>query len=178
MTGEQCVQGTEAETFRILEWTTNQVVKVRLNREDWYLQVPMLDENQSQAIDFSSGLMAYFRGDWNLVLSRMAKILETRRGVELKTDARVYRGAAKYRLGFSGEDEFRLAEELSPFNAQVAQYRVVGLLLDAIRASPSSRQRIVLGAMSYIKRKEKLFSSDDPWLSSARALAELLVASP
>lgn len=171
----KCFAGQWDDVYRILGWE-GEYAKVHIRQQDYWLRVPLIDDNQSEVVDFTSGVMCHFRGDWNGVRDHMGRVLAgSTRGTELAIDANIYSAVASFRLGRSGTAELQRAFDLNPLVARSARFLAQGLLADAVFApTSSSRTRLAVEALAKLQDNRSLFSPDDPWIAEATKFADKL----
>jgi hypothetical protein len=115
---------------------------VRRGGIDYIVQFPNKSLLQTDIIDYTAMVIAWYRGDWNGVIERAQKLIKnSNASTSVVIDAYLYRGAAKSRLGQSGAADFKAARDMNPSAERVLAYAMVGLVSD-VAAGLASRKTL------------------------------------
>ncbi len=134
------------------------------------VKLPELSASRSEVVDFVSGLMGIFRGDWKRALHYFAQVVDNpNTPTEVRIDAYLYRAMANNQLGRSGTKDIRRARELNPYTLRIIRFGIMDKLSGLKRALKNADSDSHLGykvkaIVDFTKQHQSDFLPGDPWL--------------
>ena len=144
------------------------LVEQERNVRGW-VYLPDLSTTRSEIVEFSAGLMAYFRRDWVLADFYFARVADSKINGPLRFYARILAGISKARAGLDGIAEIERALDSNPYS-QYAAHALLLAYVTAIQSKQSavSQDILVEKGKRLIDEYEHLFKSSDDWLGPIR----------
>lgn len=136
--------------------------------------LPELAEHRSEIVEFASGLMRIFRGDWQGAIALFTRVVgNSHAPTDIRIDANLYSAMANAKLGRSGTEDIEQARALNPYAVRVVRFAIMDKLAELSRAiersAPLSKRREI---MDTIKRMlityKDYFLRRDPWFDQLR----------
>jgi hypothetical protein len=168
-TGGQPI-GRLAEVMRFYEIHNDAIKIATAGRKGW-LRIPPLSTRQSEAIDFSKGMVRLLRGDWAGARRSFKAVLEVENLPQhLRIHTLIYIGLAKEKAGISGRQDFEQAYLLNRLDQTAAAYLLMSRLADIARLQErADAEPLAEGITRFrkdLKETKILFSPDDPWFKN------------
>jgi hypothetical protein len=167
--GGECRYFDTYQIDRAYEFTGSSAT-VRRGGIDYRVSFPNTALLNTDIIDYTSLVIAYYRGDWNLVRDLAGQLLRNKEtSTSVAIDTYLYRGAAAYRLGESGSADFKRAAELNPDARRVVTYTMMGMVGDVVRRRMSSTE-----LRAEWQRLSPRLDAKDPFVTAAQGVLEQL----
>jgi hypothetical protein len=141
-----------------------------------WVHLPGLNQDRSEAVLFTAGLIRILRADWEgalILLEPLVRNPKTRQGVRIDALLLMSASAAQQRVpdlarSISLADE---ARRLAPFSAAAARYACMARL--AASAHRQAKPGVLLNEIDLLMADtQRLFRSGDPWVSSMAKLVD------
>jgi hypothetical protein len=135
------------------------------------VRLPELATHRSEIVDFVSGVVRVFRGDWPGALDLFSLVLKNPRiPTDIRIDTHLYRAMANAKLGRSTENDLQQALDLNPYAVRSVRYAIMSSLANVKqsmdRKEPLSKARLLIeSTRCLIVRYRGLFLEQDPWLN-------------
>ncbi|MCP4672425.1 MAG: hypothetical protein GY857_14100 [Desulfobacula sp.] len=168
------VIGTIGEVMRFYEIHENSILLNSDGVKGWVRIKPIL-QRQSEAIDFSKGVVRLLRGDWRGSRRSFNNVLNyPNLPQHLRTHALIYIGLAKEKAGKTGLNEFKQAYSINPLNKVAAAYLLMGRVSKILRLKKTSSQKQLQNARYDLQKTLSatrfLFEQEDPWIAKLKPL--------
>lgn len=131
--------------------------------------LPELSEHRSEIVDFASGLVRIFRGDWHGAIAILKRVTENSRApTDIRIDSNLYLAMANAKIGRPGTEYIDQASNLNPYAMRIVRFLIMDKLAELSRAvdasAPHVQRREILGAIGQlIEKHEDHFLANDPW---------------
>jgi hypothetical protein len=172
-TGGQPI-GRLAEVMRFYE-IHNDAIKIATAGKKGWLRIPPISTRQSEAIDFSKGMVRLLRGDWAGARRSFNAVLEVESLPQhLRIHTLIYSGLAKEKGGISGRQDFEQAYALNRLDRIAASYLLMSRLADIARLQKQADAKPLAAGIDRFKQDLEetkiLFSPTDPWFKNLKSL--------
>lgn len=138
--------------------------------EGW-VYLPDISSARGEVIDFTGGMIAYLRKDFEQASTMFTRVAESAAGAPLKFEASVMAGIADIRYGKSSIQRLTRAVERNPYSRYAVQALVMGhIVLSTGRVDPKVEQAHREAARSLVGKYIDLFEPNDPWLVGMQRL--------
>ena len=137
------------------------------------VRLPQLASHRSEIVDFASGLVRIFRGDWIGANELFARVIDNPNApTDIRIDAHLYRAMANARLGRATADDIEGALGLNPYAVRSVQFAAMALITELKYSMESATGRgkskaLIRDIRRLIAEHRHLFLKEDPWLDHA-----------
>jgi hypothetical protein len=163
--------GVVGDNTRLLEVRSN-AVRVRSGKVTGW--VPTSDiERSSDALEFTSGLIRLFRGDWSDAFVHFKNVRESNIAPnDVRVDAILYQALAWEKQDRDASELLREAKDLNPLAKRTARYIIMAEVAKLARvdqrSSAAARRVALQHAETAVEEYSSLFEVNDAWLSQVR----------
>ena len=166
--------GRLAKVMRFYEIHNDAIKIATAGRKGW-LRIPPLSTRQSEAIDFSKGMVRLLRGDWAGARRSFNAVLEMENLPQhLRIHTLIYIGLAKEKAGIPGRQDFEQAYEINRLDRTAASYLLMSRLADIARLQKRADAEPLADGITRFRQDLKetkiLFSPNDPWFKNLESL--------
>ena len=166
--------GSLGEVIRFYEIYDDALLIVTNGIKGWVRTKP-ITRQQSEAIDFSKGMVRLLRGDWRGARQSFAAVLRNSNLPQnLRIHALIYTGLAKEKGGVSGRNEFTSAYAINRLDKAAAAYLLMSQAAEIARLQQSEAREQLPKArhnlQTTLSATKNLFTKEDPWLTKLRLL--------
>jgi hypothetical protein len=158
------------------EWTflrhDGQYSQVRVKDKVGWVFLPDLSQNKPEIIDFTSGIIRTYRGDWRGTVDVLKSVVNNAGAAKsIQIDALMFMVRAKSELGEDASPEIGALRKMAPASKRaiqyIAMYEFARCYSEQGRCSDARK-----GELSALLRKVKpLFSEKDEWYQQASSIA-------
>jgi hypothetical protein len=164
-----CVGKELGSKFVAIQHDDDWTLVVASSRDKGWVHLKPLGREPNETVEFTGGLISYFRGDMVQAEKLFGKAAGTAAADSIvREDAKILQAAARSRQGSPASAQIDAILADDPYSRYALQVAVMDEL-HAYSRSGTLTDRLRRLAAS-VRQSRELFESDDPWLPSAEAI--------